>query len=256
KIYFSNRDSLEWATPVLYMQVPDGQLFQFRPRTAEPAKRLPEAVPEEAKPVPAIALLKQTGSGREIRLGTETVSIGRGEDNDISFDEPEVSRKHAVLTRSGETYVLESSGSSGTLVNGKRIEHSTVLAHNDEITIGATEFKFCLLADVAAGAKRKAGKKRVRRSETVTVEPKEKESFAGKAARSYEAGVQFMIRGNWPEAIAAFNSARTYVPGYQDVDEKISVCEFRYKVARLYLEAQQLCAQKNYDAALQALGEA
>jgi tetratricopeptide (TPR) repeat protein len=37
RIFLSNRNSLEWATPILYMQVTDGQLFEFkgaRPRTA------------------------------------------------------------------------------------------------------------------------------------------------------------------------------------------------------------------------------
>ena len=29
KIFLSDRDSLEWATPILYMQVPDGRLFEF-----------------------------------------------------------------------------------------------------------------------------------------------------------------------------------------------------------------------------------
>ncbi|HEY6047140.1 MAG TPA: CHAT domain-containing protein [Pyrinomonadaceae bacterium] len=36
RIFLSNRNSLEWATPILFMQVKDGQLFEFkgtRPRT-------------------------------------------------------------------------------------------------------------------------------------------------------------------------------------------------------------------------------
>lgn len=39
-IFLSNRNSLEWATPILYMQVPNGQLFEFkgsRPRSASVA---------------------------------------------------------------------------------------------------------------------------------------------------------------------------------------------------------------------------
>ena len=48
-IFLSNRNSLEWATPILYMQVPDGQLFEFkgsRPSTgsvAQPGKPAFEA---------------------------------------------------------------------------------------------------------------------------------------------------------------------------------------------------------------------
>ena len=36
KIFLSDRDSLEWATPILFMQVPDGRLFQFQEGTASP----------------------------------------------------------------------------------------------------------------------------------------------------------------------------------------------------------------------------
>lgn len=39
RIFLSDRNSLEWATPILYMQVPDGQLFAFkgpRPQTKPP----------------------------------------------------------------------------------------------------------------------------------------------------------------------------------------------------------------------------
>jgi tetratricopeptide (TPR) repeat protein len=45
RIFLSNRNSLEWATPILYMQVPDGQLFEFkgpRPKTV--------SVTQSAKP--------------------------------------------------------------------------------------------------------------------------------------------------------------------------------------------------------------
>jgi pSer/pThr/pTyr-binding forkhead associated (FHA) protein len=254
RIYFSNRDSLEWATPVLYMQVPDGQLFQFRPRVTPSAPVPVTPAPE----IPAIALVSQEGSGREIRLGAETIKIGRGDDNDIDVDEAEVSRNHARLTRKGATYAIENFGGSGTRLNGQLLTRRTDLKDNDVITVGTTKFTFRLLAELATEKKRKAVTKvsPPRRSETVTVQPEERESFEEKAARKYESGVQFMIRGNWPEALANFNSARTYVPGYKDVEDKISVCEFRFKVASLYAQARQLYAQKNYDQSLQALAEA
>lgn len=46
RIFLSNRNSLEWATPILYMQVPDGQLFEFkgsRPRTGSVAQSVKPA---------------------------------------------------------------------------------------------------------------------------------------------------------------------------------------------------------------------
>jgi hypothetical protein len=46
RIFLSNRNSLEWATPILYMQVPDGQLFEFkgaRPTTGSVARSIKPA---------------------------------------------------------------------------------------------------------------------------------------------------------------------------------------------------------------------
>ena len=257
RIFLFDRGSLEWATPILYMQVSDGQLFQFKPRTG-PLPPLPGTPPPEPETVQAIAVLVQSGSGREIPLGGKTIKIGRGTDNDIDVDEAVVSRKHAILTRRGSTFAVESFGSSGTLLNGQPIAQRTNLRHNDVIRVGTTEFKFRLLADFAAELTGKVDPNvvSVRRPETVTVQPEQRESFAEKAARSYEAGVQFMGRGRWAEAMAAFNSARTYVPGYKDVEQKFSVCEAKFKVATLYAQARVLCAQRNYDQALQALAEA
>jgi tetratricopeptide (TPR) repeat protein len=48
KIFLSDRDSLEWATPILYMQVPDGKLFQFE-GTAAPGPS-PEPPPRPSRP--------------------------------------------------------------------------------------------------------------------------------------------------------------------------------------------------------------
>ena len=43
RIFLSNRNSLEWATPILYMQVPDGQLFEFK--GARPVSVTPSVKP-------------------------------------------------------------------------------------------------------------------------------------------------------------------------------------------------------------------
>lgn len=254
KIYLFDLGSLEWATPILYMQVRDGQLFQFKEHVTGSVPRVPGAPSPEPE---TIAVLVESGSRQETPLRSETIKIGRGAVNDIDIDEAAVSRKHATLTRKGSTYTLENFGSSGTLLNGKPIARPTSLKHNDVIRVGTITFRFRLLA---ASVEEVTGKvetnvAQARRSETVTVQPEKRESFEDKAARSYEAGIQFMARGNWAEAIAAFNSARTYVPGYQDVEEKLSVCESRFKVATLYAQARHLYAQKNYDQALQALAE-
>lgn len=45
RIFLSNRNSLEWATPILYMQVPDGQLFEFKGARPDSVSQPPPSKP-------------------------------------------------------------------------------------------------------------------------------------------------------------------------------------------------------------------
>src|SRR4030095_12016756 len=118
------------------------------------------------------------------RVTAETREMRRSAGNDINVDEKAVSRKHATLTRKGSTYTVENFGGSGTLLNGEPIARRTKLKHNDVIRIGTADFRFRLLADRAeevTGEVDKVVPPRPR-SETVTVQPEERESFEEKAA--------------------------------------------------------------------------
>lgn len=78
----------------------------------------------------------------EFKLDKEEISIGRGSTCDIVLNDKKSSRKHAVIRRSGATFVLHDLGSAnGTLVNGSKVrEHE--LAGDDLIRIGEIEFRF------------------------------------------------------------------------------------------------------------------
>lgn len=53
----------------------------------------------------------------------ETVSIGRAPENDIRLDEPTVSRRHALIRKQGQVYILEDLGSgNGTFINDQPIK--------------------------------------------------------------------------------------------------------------------------------------
>lgn len=252
KIFLFDLHSLEWATPILYMQVNDGQLFQFKEPAAPrvPPPRVEALAPETIQGV--LAILVRTDNGNEISLSAKKVRIGRGPENDIDVDEQSVSRKHAMLTQIGSTYVIENFGRSSTLVNEKPITAPTTLKHNDVIRVGTARFKFGLLAELVTEVRnKKTGSAR----RNLTTTPPAEETFEAKAAARYEEGVQFMARGNWAEAIRAFNSARTYFPDYQDVDQKLSVCQSRYRIASLYEQAKNQYAARNYDQALATLSE-
>ena len=70
------------------------------------------------------------------------VVIGRSPECDVFLDDVTVSRRHAELTREGETFSIRDLGSlNGTYVNRKRIE-SVVLEDDDEVQIGKYRLTF------------------------------------------------------------------------------------------------------------------
>jgi pSer/pThr/pTyr-binding forkhead associated (FHA) protein/S1-C subfamily serine protease len=74
-------------------------------------------------------------AGRYYALGTELV-IGR-QDADLLLDDPQVSRRHAVVRAIDGEFEVEDLGSAnGTFVNGARVDEPQRLCHGDEIAIG------------------------------------------------------------------------------------------------------------------------
>ncbi|MGA9858772.1 MAG: FHA domain-containing protein [Solirubrobacteraceae bacterium] len=69
-------------------------------------------------------------------LSREWTRIGRSLAADIRFDDPTVSRRHALIVRQPDGLrVLDDRSLNGVFVNGERVEWST-LADGDEVVIG------------------------------------------------------------------------------------------------------------------------
>ena len=82
---------------------------------------------------------------------SDSLSVGRGSDNDVVLGSKQVSRNHAVLSvLNGKLYVKDLESSNGTFINDQRIEanKSTNLASND--TLDFASFSFQVSAPVAA----------------------------------------------------------------------------------------------------------
>ncbi|MGJ3240379.1 MAG: FHA domain-containing protein [Anaerolineae bacterium] len=70
-------------------------------------------------------------------LDRVTITIGRDVDNDISLDEPEVSRHHMRLVLTKDGYMLEDLNTmNGTAIGGESLTTQQLLHPNNEITVG------------------------------------------------------------------------------------------------------------------------
>ena len=82
--------------------------------------------------------------------------IGRSLSADLRFEDPTVSRRHAVLVAEADgVRVLDDRSLNGVFVNGERVVSQT-LGDGDEIVIGRYRLRFADLtgqvAEAAAGA--------------------------------------------------------------------------------------------------------
>ncbi len=92
------------------------------------------------------------GRTAAVPLNREATRIGRSLAANLRFDDPTVSRRHALVVRDGEELrVLDDRSLNGVFVNGKRVE-SSLLTHGDEIVVGRHRLHFVLLDPASAAA--------------------------------------------------------------------------------------------------------
>ena len=102
---------------------------------------------------PGEYLALDDGSGpRLVPLTREWTRVGRSLAADVRFDDPTVSRRHALIVRQADgVRVLDDRSLNGVFVNGERVEWS-VLKDGDEILVGRYRLYFLAVAEVAAPA--------------------------------------------------------------------------------------------------------
>jgi pSer/pThr/pTyr-binding forkhead associated (FHA) protein len=77
-----------------------------------------------------------TQAGDRFALTADETRLGRHPESEIMLDDITVSRRHAVIERTAEGYVVADAGSlNGTYVNQERIDR-VVLHHGDELQVG------------------------------------------------------------------------------------------------------------------------
>lgn len=87
---------------------------------------------------------------RVIPLDREWTRVGRSLAADVRFDDPTVSRRHALIVRQPDgVRVLDDRSLNGVFVNGERVEWR-VLQDSDEIVVGRYRLHFLVAAAAPA----------------------------------------------------------------------------------------------------------
>jgi pSer/pThr/pTyr-binding forkhead associated (FHA) protein len=118
--------------------------------TAEDAQWLGELREHLDPPGEYLAFLDGESKVTAFALQLEWTRIGRSLAADIRFDDPTVSRRHALIVRRPDGLrVLDDRSLNGVFVNGERVEWSP-LSDGDEIVVGRHHLHF-ILAHAVSG---------------------------------------------------------------------------------------------------------
>jgi pSer/pThr/pTyr-binding forkhead associated (FHA) protein len=91
-----------------------------------------------------LILLDPNGPEQEFEIAKKNITLGRGNTNDITFNDSRVSRYHARLDCSDQGIALmDLDSSNGTRVNGTRVDRATLLP-GDTISLGSQQLKYLL----------------------------------------------------------------------------------------------------------------
>jgi predicted nucleic acid-binding Zn-ribbon protein len=95
---------------------------------------------------------EDSGQKRVVALTREWTRVGRSLAADVRFDDPTVSRRHALIVRQPDgVRVLDDRSLNGVFVNGERIEWR-VLQDGDEIVVGRYRLGFLSVTSVESAS--------------------------------------------------------------------------------------------------------
>lgn len=85
----------------------------------------------------------KTGSPSVYILGEEKISLGRSQENQVSFNDPFCSKIHAFIEKDQAGYkICDNQSKNGLFLNGRKAGPETELSPGDEILMGSTRIIF------------------------------------------------------------------------------------------------------------------
>src|SRR4051794_38510542 len=117
------------------------QVTRSRPRVSDRVRRHAALTADQLAPGRYLAI-EDGGEVVVIAIGEGSLRFGRGIASDVVLEDRSVSRRHAVVTRTGEEVVLWDDRSlNGVTVNGARVAQAT-LRHDDAVAMGDVQMRF------------------------------------------------------------------------------------------------------------------
>lgn len=97
---------------------------------------------DPVKDAPFLAVLEGKQTGQRFPLVDEALSLGRGEDQDITLDDQGASRSHAILVKNDGQWMIRDTGSANGLFLNDRETRDAILHPGDRLQIGNTVLRF------------------------------------------------------------------------------------------------------------------
>ena len=95
------------------------------------------------EPVPVLKILNGSLKGKQLRLLSSQITIGRDNRCDVVFkDDPSCSRHHARIAKKGKAYLIESLNPKNPVLVNKKVISSKLLQPKDQILIGKVNLMF------------------------------------------------------------------------------------------------------------------
>lgn len=92
-----------------------------------------------------LAIVSGSAPGAEFEVSTPA-TLGRGREASLTFQHPQISREHCLITeQDGQLFVEDLKSLNGTFINDQRITEPTKIFPGDTLAIGKLCLRLCQL---------------------------------------------------------------------------------------------------------------